>query len=64
MPVHIDEMHTEVNVLDGELPLSPAQIEKLVRIILQRLEENQRRLDQNRRASQIRNSAIPKEQQG
>ena len=61
MPVHIDEMQTDVTVFDGDLPLSPAQIEKLVRIILQRLEEKQRNAASNRNATEIRDSTVPRE---
>jgi hypothetical protein len=61
MPVHIDEMQTEVTVFDGDLPLSPPQIEKLVKIVLQRLEEKQRNAASNRQATEIRDSTIPRE---
>ena len=61
MPVHIDEMQTEVTVFDGELPLSPPQIEKLVKIIMQRLEEKQRNAMSRQRATEIRDSVIPRD---
>lgn len=38
MPFHIEEVKSEVTVIDGELPLTEVQIEKLVRLIAQRLE--------------------------
>ena len=30
MPVHIEEMTSDVTIVEGELPMTPAQIEKLV----------------------------------
>jgi hypothetical protein len=60
MPIHIDEVTTEVTVLDGELPLTDAQVERLVTLILGRLEQ-QRRATQVRLAEQgIRDSVIPR----
>jgi hypothetical protein len=61
MPVHIEDMQTEVTVFDGELPLSQAQIEKLVKLIMRRLEEQQNNARSNRQATEIRNSAVPQE---
>jgi hypothetical protein len=61
MPVHIDDMQTDVTVFDGDLPLSPPQIEKLVKIVLMRLEEKQRNARSNNQATEIRNSAIPQD---
>ncbi len=37
MPVHVEEMASEVTVVAGDLPLTEAQIEKLVQIVLKRL---------------------------
>jgi hypothetical protein len=37
MPVHIEEMASEVTVLAGDLPLTEAQIDKLVQIVIKRL---------------------------
>ena len=59
MPVHIEEMQTEVTVFDGDLPLSQPQIEKLVKIVIQRLEEKQRTARSNQRATEIRESVTP-----
>lgn len=42
MPFHIEEIRSDVSVVEGELPLTPAQIEKLVRIVLKRLESKDR----------------------
>jgi hypothetical protein len=58
MPVHVDEMTTEVEAFEGELPLSPAQLEKLVDLVLRRLEEKQRDQQLLREATEIRTRAI------
>jgi hypothetical protein len=61
MPVHIEDMQTEVTVFDGDLPLSQMQIEKLVKIIIRRLEEQQKNAQSNRQTTEIRNSVIPED---
>jgi hypothetical protein len=42
MDVHIDEISTQVRVLDGEALLTPQVLEQIVRAVLQRLETRQR----------------------
>lgn len=59
MPVHIEQMSSEVTVFDGELPLSPTQVERLVQIILQRLERREYSKRQQREATQLRPQAAP-----
>ncbi len=59
MPVHIDEMTTEVTAVDGDLPLGDAQIEKLVERVLRRLEEKQRLERQSLEATRLRRQAAP-----
>jgi len=61
MPVHIEDMQTDVTVFDGDLPLSPEQIEKLVKLVLRRLEEQQQNAMSRRQSTEIRNSAIPQD---
>jgi hypothetical protein len=39
MPVHVEEMTSEVTVVAGELPLTEAQVERLVQIVFKRLAE-------------------------
>ena len=57
MPVHVEEMTSEVALVEGELPLSDAQIEKLVRLVLKRLGEKKREAQQVRDATQLRRQA-------
>jgi hypothetical protein len=59
MPVHVEEMTSDVAVLDGDLPLTEAQMEKLVKLVLQRLEEKQREARQFREATALRREAAP-----
>ncbi len=54
MPVQIDELTSDVTVMDGEMPLSQAQIEKLVKLVMSRLDERKRREAQRREATTLR----------
>lgn len=59
MPVHVEEMTSRVGVVNGELPLSEAQVEKLVMLILRRLEQQQRETENTREATSVRSQAAP-----
>jgi len=59
MPVHVEELTSEVSVVEGELPLSPAQIEKLVRLVISRLAEHERDEERRREATRLRRQASP-----
>jgi hypothetical protein len=59
MPVHIEEMNVDMQVSDGELPLSEAQIERLIKLVLARLERNQRNNEGIREATSLRVQAAP-----
>ena len=41
MPIHIEEMTSDVTVVAGDLPLTDAQIDKLVAIVIKRIAERQ-----------------------
>jgi hypothetical protein len=58
MPVYVQKMTTEVAAFEGELPLSPAQIETLVKLVAQRLEQQKREADRLREATEIRGGAM------
>jgi hypothetical protein len=60
MPVHVERITTDLTVVDGELPLSQRQLDKLVALVAARLEREQRLAEQQRDATVIRRSAIPK----
>ncbi len=59
MPVHVEDMTSRVGIVDGELPLSEIQVEKLVQIILRRVEQQQRESDGAREATTVRPQAAP-----
>jgi hypothetical protein len=59
MPVHIEEMNVDMQVTDGELPLTEAQIECLVKIVIAQLERKQRELGSVREATSLRTQAAP-----
>jgi|GEM_PF-3251183 len=54
MPVHIDEMTSDVTIVEGELPLTPVQIEKLVKLVMSRIGEKKLESQRTRAATQIR----------
>ena len=49
MPLHIENLTSEITVLDSGLPLTEEQIEKLVKIVLLRVQQQAR--DAARRAA-------------
>jgi hypothetical protein len=59
MAVHVERMTSEVGVFDGELPLSEAQIEKLLKRLQQCLERKERDSQLAREATTLRPSAAP-----
>jgi hypothetical protein len=61
MPIHIENLETDITVAAGDLPLSEAQIEMLVQIVLKRLQEQQREQRLNREATMLRSRAAPDE---
>jgi hypothetical protein len=58
MPVHVDEMTTEVDAFDGDLPLSREQLERLVQMVSEQIEQKQRDRDYQQQSSQIRTGSI------
>lgn len=59
MPVHIGELNTKVTVVDGDLPLTPRQIDALVAIVVARLDDLSRAAAERRSDQTIRSSVIP-----
>ena len=57
VPVHIEEMTTEVSVAAGELPLTSAQIDKLVAVVISKLAEKKREAAKIRDATKLRRQA-------
>jgi hypothetical protein len=59
VPIEVGRFTTEVTALEGDLPLTAAQTEKLVQLVLRRLEEKQREQQLAREATVIRRQAAP-----
>ncbi len=59
MTVHVEDMLSEVTVIDGDLPLTEAQLEKIADFVMARIEQKQRQRAQARAATQLRPTAEP-----
>jgi hypothetical protein len=59
MPVHINELTSEVAINSGELPLSHAQLEKLVNLVIRRMGEKQRQAQLTKEATKLGQSVAP-----
>lgn len=60
MPIHIGEIASEVSVSRGEVPLSDAQLDALVKVVMQRLEQVRRDAERSREATRVRPSSAPR----
>jgi hypothetical protein len=58
MPIHVEEMTTEVEAFEGELPLSATQLDKLVELVIQRLEEKEKEKEARQESTEIRSRSI------
>jgi hypothetical protein len=60
MPVHIEEMSSEVTVVEGELPMTMMQIDKLAKVVMGRIAAFNKAAESNRDATQLkRQSSAP-----
>ncbi len=59
MPVHISELTSEVAIMSSDLPLSQAQVDKLVNLVIRRMGEKQRQTQLTREATELTQSAAP-----
>ena len=59
MSVHVENMTSTVEVSDGDVPLSPAQVDRLVQIVLKRLAERDRDARWQRQATELRETSTP-----
>jgi hypothetical protein len=57
MPVHIERMTSEVAVQSGDLALSQGQMEKLVALVINKLEERAREAQKAHAATKLRRQA-------
>jgi hypothetical protein len=59
MPVQIEQLTSTVEVKGDGPPLTPNQVEWLVRVVLERVEAAKREQAQIQSANEIRDSALP-----
>jgi hypothetical protein len=59
MPIHIERLTSNVSVQDGDLSLTQQQIEKLVALVISKLEERARESQRSCHATQIKRRAAP-----
>ncbi len=59
MPIYIEEISSEVTVIEGELSLTTEQMEKLTARILERLEQQQYEREQTYKAIRLRPQFAP-----
>lgn len=57
MTVHIGKLTSEVTMQDADMMLSPGQVERIVALVLNRLEERAREARRNEAATAIRRHA-------
>jgi hypothetical protein len=57
VPVHIERMTSEVSVQDADLALTPAQLEKLVALVIAKLEQRAREAQRSRAATKLTRQA-------
>lgn len=59
MPVQIQQLTSEVLPLETDMPLSAEQIERLIQLILRRLEQQQRSEQHLREATALHTGSLP-----
>lgn len=64
MPVYVDEMITDVVAMADDLPLSDAQIEKVVALVVRRMEQHERLRRRMRQATSLVDRASSDETEG
>jgi hypothetical protein len=57
MPVHIEEMTSEITIVEGEFPLTLAQIDKLTKLVIKRIGELQKDEEKSRAATKLKRQA-------
>jgi hypothetical protein len=59
VPIHIEELSSEVAVVDGGLPLTERQLDRIAAIVLAKLKEQQRTAERRREVQKLRRSVVP-----
>jgi len=57
MPLHIEELTSDVSIMDGDVPLTEAQKEALVQMVMRRLSEKAKEGERKARATEVRRQA-------
>jgi hypothetical protein len=57
MPLHIEELSSEVTVIDGDQSISEKQKEMLVQMVIRRLAEKNREAERRLKATELRRQA-------
>ena len=55
--IHIEEVHTDLEITESVGPLAPAEVKKLVTLVIEHLKAREHREDLRKRDDQLRNSA-------
>lgn len=61
MPLFIENTSIETTVIDQDMPLTEAQVEKLIRLIMQRFAVETRDQQARQAATRLRNESRPDE---
>ncbi len=59
MPVHVEELVSEVTVLDGELPLTQDQLDRIAEYVIAQWEQRSRDRQRSRDATELRATSEP-----
>ncbi|MCA9903680.1 MAG: hypothetical protein KC547_07475 [Anaerolineae bacterium] len=59
MPIFIENTTVQATVIDEDMPLTEAQIEKLIRLIMARLATEERNSKSRQDAMRLRNQSLP-----
>ena len=60
VPVHVGEFASEMTVTEGDLPFSPAQMEKLVKAVCRRIEKEKQLNRQHQEATELQSGVAPR----
>jgi hypothetical protein len=59
MPMHIERLSSDVSVQDGDVALTQSQIEKLVALVISKLEDRARASQRSAAATRLTRRAAP-----
>jgi hypothetical protein len=60
MPVHVEEMTSEVAAASGDVPLSDSQLERLATLVMRRIEDKRRAERAQDESTRLRPTAAPR----